>query len=399
MIEVSRHSRNLLMFALSLLLVGMARADSLGVRLVGHCDTPGSASDVAVAGSYAYVADWNSGLRVITVADPAHPAEVGSVDTPSQAGWVAASGSYAYVAALSSGLHVISVSNPASPTEVGHCQTHGAFGVAVSGSYAYVGDSSGLRVISISDPAHPAEAGYCATTGSAEDVAVQGNYAYVVDTFGLRVMSISDPAHPVEVGQLFMPDYPYGVAVSGDYAYVADNGAGLRVVSVVDPAHPTEVGHLNTPGVIKIVLDGGNAYCTGGPTLGVVSVADPAHPSQVGYYNTQGQAFGAAASGGYIYVADDTRGLQICQYYGGGVEETPNAEVRAVLSEPTVVRGVLMMGQQLTANVLRPELLDASGRNVAVLHAGANDVSRLAPGVYFVREAQAQAVRKVVVTR
>jgi hypothetical protein len=40
-------------------------------------------------------------------------------------------------------------------------------------------------------------------------------------------------------------------------------------------------------------------------------------------------------------------------------------------------------------------LLDAAGRKVMGLHAGANDVSRLAPGVYFVREAQAQVLRKV----
>jgi len=45
-------------------------------------------------------------------------------------------------------------------------------------------------------------------------------------------------------------------------------------------------------------------------------------------------------------------------------------------------------------------LLDVSGRKVLELHPGANDVRALAPGVYFVREAQAQAqaqaVRKVV---
>jgi hypothetical protein len=46
-------------------------------------------------------------------------------------------------------------------------------------------------------------------------------------------------------------------------------------------------------------------------------------------------------------------------------------------------------------------LLDISGRRVLDLHAGANDVQTLVPGVYFVREAQvqaqAQAVRKVLV--
>jgi hypothetical protein len=47
--------------------------------------------------------------------------------------------------------------------------------------------------------------------------------------------------------------------------------------------------------------------------------------------------------------------------------------------------------------------MDASGRKVMDLKPGANDVRALAPGVYFVREAQAQAqaqaIRKVVVAR
>jgi hypothetical protein len=48
-------------------------------------------------------------------------------------------------------------------------------------------------------------------------------------------------------------------------------------------------------------------------------------------------------------------------------------------------------------------LLDISGRKVMALVPGANDVRGLAPGVYFIREAQAQtraqAVRKVVIAR
>jgi len=53
---------------------------------------------------------------------------------------------------------------------------------------------------------------------------------------------------------------------------------------------------------------------------------------------------------------------------------------------------------------LRPgQLTDPCGRIVQELRSGPNDVSRLAPGVYFVRDAraqaQAQAVTKVVVTR
>jgi hypothetical protein len=65
---------------------------------VGFYDTPGYARGVAVTANYAYVADDNSGLRIINVASPAAPAEVGFYDTPGYANGVALAGSYAYVA-------------------------------------------------------------------------------------------------------------------------------------------------------------------------------------------------------------------------------------------------------------------------------------------------------------
>jgi len=52
-----------------------------------------------------------------------------------------------------------------------------------------------------------------------------------------------------------------------------------------------------------------------------------------------------------------------------------------------------------TGTVPKAALLDISGRKVLDLHPGANSVRALAPGVYFVREAQAQAIHKVVVAR
>jgi len=86
-----------------------------------------------------------------------------------------------------------------------------------------------------------------------------------------------------------------------------------------------------------------------------------------------------------------------------GVEDARRV-VRASTRAPTIVRGVLRIGSQPTADGSRPgiELLDAGGRHAMKLKPGENDVRRLAPGVYFVREAQAQAqtqaIRKVVVT-
>ena len=50
---------------------------------------------------------------------------------------------------------------------------------------------------------------------SAYGVAVSGNYAYVADYgAGLRVVDVSNPANPVEVGYYDTPDCAIGVAVS-----------------------------------------------------------------------------------------------------------------------------------------------------------------------------------------
>jgi YVTN family beta-propeller protein len=85
-----------------------------------------------------------------------------------------------------------------------------------------------------------------------------------------------------------------------------------------------------------------------------------------------------------------------------GVEEG-QPQSTTLKPQATVVRGVLMLGDRGPATGDRAELLDAAGRKVMDLKSGANDVRALAPGVYFVREAQAQAqaqaVQKIVLTR
>jgi hypothetical protein len=85
-----------------------------------------------------------------------------------------------------------------------------------------------------------------------------------------------------------------------------------------------------------------------------------------------------------------------------GIEQQENTEVRRAIGGATVVRGMLFQPEVAGSSSRTASLLDISGRKVLDLHTGANDVRRLAPGVYFVREsgaqAQAQVVRTVVLT-
>ena len=80
-----------------------------------------------------------------------------------------------------------------------------------------------------------------------------------------------------------------------------------------------------------------------------------------------------------------------------GVEEHQMPHAIRPRREPTIVRGILNL-QSATCN-LKSEmaLLDASGRQVLPLLPGANDVSRVPPGVYFVHDAS--SVSRVLVAR
>ena len=175
----------------------------------------------------------SAGVLATPVGAQGCPELVGSYDTPGEPWGVALAGSYAYVADGFAGLRVIDVSNPAAPFEVGFVDTVEAFGVAVAGAYAYVADTTaGLRVVDVSNPAAPVEVGFYDTPGWAYGVAVAGSYAYVGDGgAGLRVVDVSNPALPFEVGSYDTPGFAYGVAVAGSYAYVGDGGAGLEVLT------------------------------------------------------------------------------------------------------------------------------------------------------------------------
>jgi len=83
-----------------------------------------------------------------------------------------------------------------------------------------------------------------------------------------------------------------------------------------------------------------------------------------------------------------------------GVEETPNAEVRTPNAGPTIVRGVLCVPE---ASVVERSascvLLDITGRKVAELQPGANDIRHLSPGVYFLRRDKDNKTAKVIIQK
>jgi hypothetical protein len=148
-----------------------------------------------LVGDYAYVADSDSGLRIISLADPARPAEVGSVYC--DAAGVAVNSGLAYVGCEDSSFRVISVSDPANPVEVGRLDSvlwaWGTQSVGLARGFAFVTNwtsglqACGLWVVSVTDSSRPVLTAYY-RLGSCWSTALSGSYFYVSTNDGLNVL-------------------------------------------------------------------------------------------------------------------------------------------------------------------------------------------------------------------
>ncbi|MBN2323516.1 MAG: hypothetical protein JXQ30_07275 [Spirochaetes bacterium] len=162
---------------------------------------------------------------------------------------VAVSGDYAYVADGAEGLKVIDISTPTSPSLVdnGVYDTYSAYGVTIQDSYAYIADgNSGLIIVDVS----PAWVGSAPTlvgsidTNCAFSVGLSGTYAYVADgTEGVKVIDVSNPASPRLAGGCDTY-YACDIIIKDGYAYIADNDDGFRVIDIAVPGSYSVYGPI-----------------------------------------------------------------------------------------------------------------------------------------------------------
>ncbi|MBU3924971.1 hypothetical protein KJ854_03470, partial [Patescibacteria group bacterium] len=215
--------------------------------------------------SYAVLAVWQEPALIPPDGNVAAPLNIGAIGQTKIGGLILNTGGAATGLIVQSGnvgigtagpsekLHLQNgtfvIDNPASPSLTGTYNTSGyAYGVYVSGKYAYVADGgSGLQIIDISNPASPSLTGTYRTSGSAMGVYVSGKYAYVADyDSGLQIIDISNPASPSLTGTYDTSELARGVYVSGKYAYVANGGSGLQIIDISNPASPSLTGTYNT---------------------------------------------------------------------------------------------------------------------------------------------------------
>jgi hypothetical protein len=309
---------------------------------VSNATTLAGVDAVAVAGSYAYATGYYAGrLSAIDISNPFSPFIAGSSESTSgltNGDTVNIAGGYAFVVSKNrngpkgsgedddgtgNSLTILDIhTNPAEPTVIGSVHDSGslfgAYGVAVSGNYAYVASQgclneaeqpcpnptagNDLDVIEIEGAGAPRIVATLSSTKEPQAfshvtaVAISGNYAYLTASYQdrLTVVDIANPLSPTLVTSLRdatnLP-FPVDVAISGNYAYVINQKSTgpLAVVDIGNPEKPKVVGSLSgtaLAGGYRIRVRGKIAYVAASQDagIGIVDVSDPLSPRLLANY-------------------------------------------------------------------------------------------------------------------
>ncbi|MGD0769947.1 MAG: IPT/TIG domain-containing protein [Tepidisphaeraceae bacterium] len=268
----------------------------------------GAVTAVTVQGNYAYIGEGSS-LDVINISNPDAPSFVGGIPVPAEIDDIAVSGSFAYVADDDGGLQVVNVGNPSAPSVRGFYDLPDpALDVAVMGNEAYVADgNAGLQIINISNPSAPTLTTTVSTGGTVFQVALRtsgsSTFAYLGDSLkGLQVVDVTTPSDPILRGSLSTASASGGIAIEGTIAYVANGN--LQAIDISNPDAPTLLGTYTFYQSFDIAVSGSVVYGCYYTWVNAINVSNPANMTTLatseGYF---GEIYQVAADGSVILMA------------------------------------------------------------------------------------------------
>ena len=278
-----------------------------------------SAQAVEVIGDLAYVmqASFNDAMiHVVDVSDPGTASIVGSVPISGTPRDLAVHGSYVYVAKSSSPIEIIDVSDSGNPESLGDAlQRDRRAGLAVVGDYLLATTDEGMEVLDISEPEDPALVASVAipSEGFAGSITVANGRAYLERSFdGVHVIDVSNPATPIRLGVLPISSTQTSIAVEGTLMVTSDSNGGFHTAAGGTPIASAAISEVRLTGQVhSVAATESHAYVgTRGPNeLWVVDTSDPsAATRQVGLV-LPSAANALQVRGDLVFAATDRDGL------------------------------------------------------------------------------------------
>jgi len=278
----------------------------------------GTARDVYVDGSYAYVSAGYGGLKIYDISTPITPVKIGEIANLGFIESVAISGDYAYAAAGEDGFLSIDISDPTAPELLDTYRDSGdqehATEVIVSGNLAYLADGhDGFEIFSVLEPDNIRRRSEVDGVGLYyEALELVGTDLYAVGEYGLRIFDVSNEYAPFSHGAFNDGGINTDIAISGNFAYLADLEEGLEIVNITDISNMAEVGQYNASfdSLVSVTVDGTYAYIMSHNGFEIIDVSDVTNPVKIGGVDN-GYGMGIDINGNYAYVCEFEKGVGI----------------------------------------------------------------------------------------
>ncbi|PQO43689.1 hypothetical protein [Blastopirellula marina] len=223
----------------------------------------GPGMDVYRDGEHLYVLQQQN-LAILSIRDPAHPAEVGELKNIGNLRQIVVRDDVAYITAREDGLFVVDVSDHAAPKLISHYDTiEFATGIALEGNFAFVAQRwFGVEIIDISNPQQLRHVSVV-RVGEAQSCAVSDGYLYAGAWAECRVAicDVRNPAQPKQVAEVKLHGRGDGLCVENGVLYAAyghhqpgaklslddpryGSGNGMDLYDVSNPAEPKQLSRV-----------------------------------------------------------------------------------------------------------------------------------------------------------
>ena len=277
---------------------GELRAYIAGSGVIGEMFFDGGNGNLGIAltsdGQHVVLADYDTGLKIIDISNPAKPTLVGSFLFSGRLYGVTLSSDdqYAYVASDRYATVVFDISNLTNPVFVSQLFTDGSPASIVASAddqTIYIADYSHFTIGDLSDPANPVVAASVALDDNAWDIALSSDESKVFLASGglMTIFDVSNPTIPVLLSSVETGDIARGVELSSDNttAYLANGSSGMQIVDVSDVTAPVLGESIPSDDfMFDLVLspDGGTLTTLGRRgNLQMINVSDPTNPIEI----------------------------------------------------------------------------------------------------------------------
>jgi hypothetical protein len=288
--------------------------------VTGILDTD-NAQSIDVQGNYVYLADTNSGLKIIDVTDPSNPYVIGSLNNGFGFHDVQVYGNYVYAAAKNHfyGINVTVKDNPI--VEYSHVVTGNGESVCVKFPYAYFCRSwSSAYIFNIGNPTSWIMLGFIEENTFLNSIYAQDNLLIISEGGnGIKLFDIADPAHPAFIKSV-LTSVAYDTFIDGNYAYVADDGGGFRIVKdIYTPASAYIVKTIDypdffTPFNLDLQDDFLYTACLG-YGIYIIDISIPDSACIFSVFET-GESFNdIVIQDNYAYICQSTEGITIAKLW------------------------------------------------------------------------------------